>query len=110
LVYLPNSRHARMQALEPAAPPAVEPRRRLRLVDCAPAGPWRSDLADDARPESDVRRLESRIEQLSRALSRALRVGQTTVPGAAAPGANPDEPYGRYRWLARRRRRWWHLS
>ncbi|HYM15659.1 MAG TPA: helix-turn-helix domain-containing protein, partial [Dehalococcoidia bacterium] len=46
LVYLPNSRHARMQALEPAAPPAVEPRRRLRLVDCAPAGPWRSDLAD----------------------------------------------------------------
>ena len=51
--------------------------------------------------------LERQVDQLSHALSRALRSRQKALPvGIGDPGANPGDPYARYRWLARRPR-WW---
>jgi hypothetical protein len=55
--------------------------------------------------------LEVRAERLNRSLSRALLANRTAPPDAlAVTEISPDDPYGRYRWLARRRRRWWHRS
>lgn len=109
LVYLPNSRHAQMRA-SPEAAPATPPRRHLRLVEDAPAGPWRSDLAD-ADDDACVRRMQARLEHLSHTLSNTLRMRQAVPPGSALPaaGAARDEPYARYRWLAKRGRRWWRI-
>lgn len=108
LIYLPNSRHALMQACRLGVP-APEPPCRLRLVDVAPAGPWRSDIFEEAPPAAEVRRLEAQVEHLSRSLSLALLAKQTSLPEGVGgrAGADPGDPYARYRWLARRRRRFW---
>jgi hypothetical protein len=59
--------------------------------------------------EAEIRRLERQVENLSHALSRALRVKQVALPpGLGSPTDNPDDPYARYRWLVRRRR-WWRF-
>lgn len=106
LIHLPNSRHALMQAhrLGLLAP---ERQRQLRLVDAAPAGPWRSEIVEQAPRGEEERRLEAQVEQLSRSLSRALLAKQTSLPeGVGGHGATSGGPYARYRWLARRRRFW----
>lgn len=63
--------------------------------------------AADEDPEQQIRELERQVADLSDALSRALRVKQRTLPaGIGDPGADPADPYSRYRWLARKRH-WW---
>jgi hypothetical protein len=110
LIYLPDSRHAQMESCRHAAAtfdPA--PRRLLWVVDRAPAHPV--SRRDEAPPLDEVRRLEVRAERLSRSISRALLANRAAPPDALPyTEINPDEPYGRYRWLARRRRRWWQFS
>lgn len=90
-VYLPNSRHA-------------------RVIDdhaCVEQHPEPTPIANGRTSSDEIRRLERQVEHLSEALSRALRTKQKALPpGMGDAAANPSDPYGRYRWLARRRR-WW---
>lgn len=97
LVFIPGSRHG--------APTQHEPkRRRLWLVK---KGEDHATEADHADPERTISELEQQVDQLSHALSRALRTKQRALPaGMGEPDVNPKDPYARYRWL-RRRRRWW---
>ena len=93
------------------APAEQEPRRRLRLI--ADTGAQFS--GDEALPDdplaTEVHMLEIRAERLNRSLSRALLANRAAPPDALPyTEISPDDPYGRYRWLARRRRRWWQRS
>jgi hypothetical protein len=116
LIYLPNSRHAKMESCRHAedgalAPPRlVQQRPHLRLVrDRAPT--FAAEDEPEEIPVDEVRRLEIRAERLSRSLSRALIANRTSAPDdLPCTEIDPDDPYGRYRWLARRRRKWWQLS
>ncbi len=112
LIYLPNSRHAQMDTQRPCARPAEkEPRRRLRLIADTGALPRRRDAPQDEPLATEVHLLEVRAERLNRSLSRALLANRAAPPDAlAVTEINPDDPFGRYRWLARRRRHWWQRS
>ena len=70
-----------------------------------------------ARQQREIGQLQRQVEELSGALSRALRSHQKLVPmqaasrrpiplHAAGVTESPQEPYARYRWLVRKRR-WW---
>lgn len=109
LIYLPNSRHSQMDAQRSCGAPAEkEPRRRLRLIADTGARSWRDDIPPDDPLATEVHMLEVRAERLNRSLSRALLANRAAPPDAlAVTEISPDDPYGRYRWLARRRRRWW---
>jgi len=109
LIYLPNSRHAQMDALRFGLPAATaQAERRLRLVEAAPAGPWRSEEAAQEAPGEEIQRLEAQLDHLSRSLAQAIRERQATPPdGVARRGGGSSDPFARYRWLVRRGRRWW---
>jgi hypothetical protein len=96
LVFIPESRHGSLKH-EPK-------RRRLWLVK----GPGNGQPIQQTPPDAQhtIDELERQVDQLSHALSRALRTKQRALPaGIGDPGVNPAHPYARYRWL--RRRRWW---
>jgi hypothetical protein len=108
LIYLPNSRHAQMDAQRSCSAPAEKEPRRLRLIADTGARAWRDEAPPDDPIATEVRMLEVRAERLNRSLSRALLANRAAPPDAlAVTEISPDDPYGRYRWLARRRRRWW---
>jgi hypothetical protein len=106
LVFIPQSRHGSLKQREPR-------RRRLWLIK-----PLKDLLAEperEAPPVADgdaqavIADLERQVDQLSHALSRALKTRQRALPaGIGDPGVNEASPYARYRWL--RRRRWWIFS
>lgn len=99
LIHMPDSRHA-----VPAPARVIDLTERKRERD---EGRLRRSAAgrDDI-----VRRLEQQVEHLSEALARARRLHRRSLPvGVGQPDGNPDDPYERYRWLARRRR-WWPFS
>ncbi len=99
LVFLPDSRHADRTAHPRRDPPPRTPP--LRLV------PRTTVEAPGTTRDDEVRRLEAQVEHLSEALSRALRLKQKSLPeGIGRPGVNANDPYARYRWLARKRRFW----
>jgi hypothetical protein len=59
------------------------------------------------RQQREIGRLQRQVEELSGALSRALRSHQQSVPLQAAIAVDSQQdPYARYRWLVRKRR-WW---
>ena len=107
LVFIPGSRHGAMKQREGK-------RRRLW-----PIRNTREQEADEragqtgdpqAEAQAVIASLERQVDQLSHALSRALRTRQKALPaGVGDPGSNPGDPYARYRWLARRPR-WWPFS
>jgi hypothetical protein len=120
LVYVPGSRHARQMGVHGLGDEdgdrhvCREPSRidvwrerlrgegRSRDGDGARAG----DAAQSAR-DDEIRRLQEQVDNLSEALSRALRVKQRALPaGMGDPGVNDTDPYARYRWMVRKRR-WW---
>jgi hypothetical protein len=123
LVCVPNSRHAHgltngttahgaradgaPHACGPdAAPVSLDEYRRNRAVRNGHADANGHDARDDVR-DAEIRTLQAQVDHLAGALSRALRTKQRALPaGIGAPGANPADPYARYRWLARRRL-WW---
>lgn len=109
LIYLPNSRHTQMNALRFGLPAATaQAERRLRLVEAAPAGPWRSETTAQEAPAEEIQRLEAQLDHLSRSLARAIRERQASPPaGATGRSGNGGDPFARYRWLVRRGRRWW---
>ena len=106
LVFIGGSRHARLN--DQAHP--VSSRRLLWLVRSdrqeAPGHtttPAESSLED----QRTIAGLERQVEQLSHALSRALKTKQRALPaGMGETHVNPTDPYARYRWVARRPR-WW---
>lgn len=101
LVHVPGSRHARLVKDERAhadgaerAPRPLRPRARPRAA-----------RQQDPDRDEEVRRLEEQVERLSEALARALRGKRRALPsGMGQPGVNPNDPYARLRWLARRKR------
>jgi excisionase family DNA binding protein len=104
LIYLPDSRHAQIRST--AAP--IDARGRLSLIrpsteeiDVTPAS------TDDASArDARIIALETQVERLSDALSRALRLKQRDLPvGIGDPTERMTDPYARYRWLVRRH--WW---
>jgi hypothetical protein len=108
LVFIPQSRHGALRQQEPK-------RRKLWLIKSAreqPARPFAPAAAEAQPPVADpgaeatIANLERQVDQLSHALSRALKMKQRALPaGIGDPGVNDGNPYARYRWL--RRRRWW---
>ena len=111
LIYLPDSRHAQMDAQRPCSAPAEKEPRRQRLIADTGALSRRKDAKVDDPLAAEVRALEARAERLNRSLSRALLANRAAPPDALPyTEISPDDPYGRYRWLARRRRHWWHRS
>jgi hypothetical protein len=118
LIYLPGNRHS-----SPDGPGCVHPESSTASASASagrnghasngngavPAAYARAAPAANERhaQEAEIQRLEKQVENLSHALSRALRVKQVALPrGLGSPDDNPDDPYARYRWLVRRRR-WW---
>jgi len=100
LIYLPNSRHARLGAHNHRA--AASTRSGLRVV----GADFAQDALDDGARDRQIRFLEAQVEHLSRALSRALRDRQSlAAPPDFAPGGGP---YALYRSLTRKRR-WWRF-
>jgi excisionase family DNA binding protein len=100
LVYLEGSFHG--GRARPANVIDLAARRQARSTVAAGAGLPLQLPAIQARPE--------RVEHLLRALARtATRRPKALPPDIGGPQSNPDDPYGRYRWLARRRR-WWPFS
>jgi|CXWL01.1.fsa_nt_gi hypothetical protein len=98
LVFIPGSRHGSLKQAEPK-------RRRLWLIKGSHDHAPEREGAHSA--EETVVSLERQVEQLSHALSRALKTKQRVLPaGMGDPTVNPDDPYARYRWLVRRPR-WW---
>jgi hypothetical protein len=117
LVYAPGNRHSSPDGLHACAHGEREQRAAAAVNGHNTNGhvsiprDYARRTADDDRTrverEAEIHRLEQQVESLSHALSRALRVKQVSLPpGLGAAGANPDDPYGRYRWLVRRKR-WW---
>jgi len=109
LIYVPNAQH---RSAAPhlrlvggtEAPPDDEPPPAL-----PPAAAYGLEAASSNGHASadEVAHLRDQVDRLSEALSRALRVRQRSLPqGVGDPDASPADPYGRYRWLARKRR-WW---
>lgn len=107
LVFIPQSRHGALRQQEPK-------RRKLWLIkggrDTAPAPATPPEVHASTQPDPDaqatIASLERQVDQLSHALSRALKTKQRALPaGIGDPGVNDRSPYARYRWL--RRRRWW---
>lgn len=91
LVYAPGSKHAQL------------------LADCHhddAAVPI--DRAETGLAAARIRTLEDQIDNLSAALSRALRAEQASVP-SLMPQANETlaGPYAQYRSPPARKRRWW---
>lgn len=103
LVYLPNSRHSRAFGDAPAAGAP-----RLTLLAQPPArDPVPEAVAVEQPRRDDLHALELQVKHLSEALARSLRVKQRSLPpGIGDPGQSTTDPYGRYRWLTRKRR-WW---
>lgn len=65
------------------------------------------DDGERAEQEAEIRHLEDRVQALSHALSRALRIRPIESPtGIGDPADATDGPYARYRWLVRNRH-WW---
>ncbi len=106
LLYVPNSRHARLGAHHHRDAPSDSARSGLRLVDAE----FERDAAGDSGAHSgEIRRLQTQVRQLSHALARAVQGGRQPAPAPrhdAAP--DPAAPYARYRALARKRR-WWRF-
>lgn len=107
LVFIPQSRHGALRQQEPK-------RRKLWLIKgqkepaTPPATPAAALAATprDGEAQATIASLERQVDQLSHALSRALKTKQRALPaGIGDPGVNQGNPYARYRWL--RRRRWW---
>ena len=105
LVFIGGSRHAALRDHQAAA----APKRRLWLIGGerdeapAPTTPVQSTLED----QRTIANLEQQVDQLSHALSRALKTKQRALPaGMGETDVNPDDPYARYRWIARKPR-WW---
>jgi len=99
LVFVPGSRHGAQKATNGK-------RRRLWLVKGSrpESPPAPLPPVDEQKRIAD---LETQVEHLSHALSRALRAKQRELPhGIGDPNDNPKDPYARYRWVARRPR-WW---
>ncbi|MBI5288331.1 MAG: hypothetical protein HY873_05110 [Chloroflexi bacterium] len=102
LVLIPGSRHGAMKQREGK-------RHRLWLIRSSREQDS-SDSASMDDPQAVIASLERQVDQLSHALSRALRTRQKALPaGVGDPGVNPHDPYARYRWVARRPR-WWPFS
>jgi hypothetical protein len=100
LVFIPGSRHGGMKK-------SVGKRRKLWLIKGSRKDADDVDSAADLDPRVKIESLERQVEQLSHALSRALRTQQKALPsGIGDAGVNDRDPYARYRWLARRPR-WW---
>lgn len=104
LVFIGGSRHAALKDHQSQAP-----KRRLWLIrgersePPLPVAPVESTLED----QRTIANLERQVEQLSHALSRALKTKQRALPaGMGETDVNPDDPYARYRWIARKPR-WW---
>jgi excisionase family DNA binding protein len=107
LVFIPGSRHGAMKQRE-GKRRRLWPIRNSREQEAADRAARESGLNDD--PQAAIASLERQVEQLSHALSRALRTRQKALPiGVGDPGTNTGDPYARYRWLARRPR-WWPFS
>lgn len=111
LLYLPNSRHARLGAHHHRDAPSSSARSGLRLVDAE----FERDAAAGVGAHSgEIRRLQAQVRQLSHALAQAVQGGHQPAPALrhdAAPDAaapDPAAPYARYRALARGRR-WWRF-
>lgn len=108
LVFIPQSRHGALRHQEPK-------RRKLWLIkghreptarQVTQTGPELQAATPDPAAEATIANLERQVDQLSHALSRALKMKQRALPaGIGDPGVNDGNPYARYRWL--RRRRWW---
>lgn len=98
LVFVAGSKHGERQSH------GGKQKRRLWIVrgeDEAPA-----IAAASNGSQQTIAELERQVDQLSHALSRALRTKQRALPaGIGDPGVNAANPYARYRWL--RRNRWW---
>ena len=97
LVYLPGSRHASLDG-DACRNDGREPHE-LRLL--------RPQDEPSVVPQEDARvqELEDQVESLSKALSRALRAQKAkSLPAGTGEPTRPDDPYGRYRWLARKKR------
>jgi hypothetical protein len=121
LIYAPGNRHTSPDGLavcghrEPSAPHEETDDLHRNGAPSSNGHDVPSLYARSAAPherieqEAEIRRLERQVENLSHALSRALRVKQVALPpGLGSPTDNPDDPYARYRWLVRRRR-WWRF-
>ncbi len=100
LVYLPGSRHATLGAdacthrIDAAHSP-------VSLPDYVRERDGSTSAGDDER----VVQLEDQVESLSKALSRALRTAKSRgLPVARGEASYADDPYARYRWLARKNR------
>jgi hypothetical protein len=101
LVFIPGSRHGAQKQAEGK-------RRRLWLVKGSREQQLDGTSAA-AVPDAQARiaDLERQVDHLSHALARALRTKQRALPlGIGDPNDNPNDPYARYRWIARRPR-WW---
>ncbi len=100
LVFIPGSRHGRLKQAEPK-------RRRLWLIKGARDDSPPAPSVADADSQETIDNLERQVDQLSHALSRALKTRQRALPaGMGDPDVNPADPYARYRWIARKPR-WW---
>lgn len=91
LIYIPGSRHAAGGALHLCS-------------DADPAAPI--DI-EKVRQKREINELQRQVEELSGALTRAMRSREKGLPArGGAVADSPDAPYARYRWLVRKRR-WW---
>lgn len=103
LIYLPNSRHAGLLIGHDHDTAAATLSLVPRTIDDE-AGPR---VTAGIPADEEIRVLRSQVQRLSDALARALRMKQRSLPaGIGDPSAGPADPYGRYRWLARKHR-WW---
>jgi hypothetical protein len=105
LVFVGGSRHARLRDHEHGRPA----KRRLWAVKRSSETPITPVAGGETTLEDQrtIAQLERQVDQLSYALSRALRTRQRALPaGMGEVDVNPANPYARYRWIARRPR-WW---
>lgn len=104
LIYLPNSRHARLLNGDNHDSAKATLSLVPRTVDEDQTSP---EMMPTISRDDEIRALRSQVQRLSEALARALRMKQRSLPtGIGDPSADPVDPYGRYRWLARKHR-WW---
>ncbi len=105
LVFIGGSRHATLRDHQNAP----TPKRRLWLVRGERSEAPRAAVAVEPTLEDQrtIANLERQVDQLSHALSRALKTKQRALPaGMGETDVNPADPYARYRWVARKPR-WW---
>lgn len=103
LVFIAGSRHAGLRE-----PERSKPKRRLWLIKGTPDEPPHDAPQEPTLDEQrTIAQLERQVDQLSHALSRALKTKQRALPaGMGEVDVNPADPYARYRFIARKPR-WW---